>query len=126
MPRFDLLASDPRSGIASPPDTAQSGELRRLGSYNRITVQTTRGCPWDRCTLFDLNFCPRHMTVDQLEEGVMGLWRHCWNSQALADRKAHYRGLLRARGMRPGRESADLYYPVPENTRPEELAPQAP
>lgn len=320
MPRFDLLASDPRSGVASPPDTAQSGELRRLGPYNRITIQTTRGCPWDcdfcaasklygpryrikpvekvlaeidmvrslwrrpfiefaddntfvnkawskrllrelagrdvryftetdvsladddelldllypsgcrqvligfesprraslegldrvnwkagrcghyleaiekiqsrgvsvcgcfivgldsdttetfaeliefidcsrllevqvtiltpfpgtrlyqrfldegrllypgawdRCTLFDLNFRPRHMTVDQLEEGVMGLWRHCWNSQALADRKAHYRNLLRARGMRPGRESADLYYPVPENAQPEEPARQA-
>ncbi len=80
---------------------------------------------WDRCTLFDLNFRPRHMTVDQLEEGVMGLWRHCWNSQALADRKAHYRNLLRARGMRPGRESADLYYPVPENAQPEEPARQA-
>ena len=125
MPRFDLLASDPRSGMASLPDSAQSGELRRLGSCNRITVQTTRGCPWDRCTLFDLNFRPRHMTAGQLEEGVMGLWRHCWNSQALADRKAHYRNLLRARGMRPGRESADLYYPVPENAQPEESAPQA-
>ncbi len=52
---------------------------------------------WDRCTLFDLNFRPRGMTVEQLEDGVMQLWRDCWNGDALAVRKAHYQRLLRAR-----------------------------
>ncbi|MBI3405144.1 MAG: B12-binding domain-containing radical SAM protein [Acidobacteria bacterium] len=52
---------------------------------------------WDHCTLFDVNFQPRGMTVEQLEEGVMQLWRDCWNAQALAERKRHYRQLLRAR-----------------------------
>jgi radical SAM superfamily enzyme YgiQ (UPF0313 family) len=52
---------------------------------------------WDRCTLFDANFRPRGMTVEQLEEGVMRLWRECWNAQALAWRKRHYRNLLRER-----------------------------
>jgi radical SAM superfamily enzyme YgiQ (UPF0313 family) len=51
---------------------------------------------WDRCTLFDVNFRPRGMSVEQLEEGLMGLWRETWNAQALAQRKQHYRELLRA------------------------------
>jgi radical SAM superfamily enzyme YgiQ (UPF0313 family) len=52
---------------------------------------------WERCTLFDLNFRPLRMSVEQLEEGVMALWRDCWNAEALAARKRHYRGLLEAR-----------------------------
>jgi len=52
---------------------------------------------WDRCTLFDVNLRPRGMTVDQLEEGVMRLWRETWSAQALAFRKRHYRTLLRNR-----------------------------
>ena len=52
---------------------------------------------WDRCTLFDVNFRPKHMSVEQLEDGVMQLWRDCWNGEAFARRKQHYRDLLRAR-----------------------------
>ncbi len=29
------------------PDPAISGTLHRLGPYNRIPIQTSRGCPWD-------------------------------------------------------------------------------
>jgi len=49
------------------------------------------------------------MTVEQLEDGVMQLWRDCWNAAAFTRRKNHYRDLLRARhgaGNRP--HSADL------------------
>jgi radical SAM superfamily enzyme YgiQ (UPF0313 family) len=52
---------------------------------------------WDRCTLFDLNFRPRGMSVEQLEEGVMQLWRDTWNGDAFSRRKRHYRELLRDR-----------------------------
>ncbi len=52
---------------------------------------------WDRCTLFDVNLRPLQMSVEQLEEGVMQLWRETWNAQALTIRKRHYRDLLRAR-----------------------------
>ena len=78
---------------------------------------------WDRCTLFDLNFRPRGMTVDQLEDNVMQLWRDCWNGDALAARKSHYQRLLRARrgtSESPGPDSAasqydaaNKYFPVP-------------
>ena len=64
---------------------------------------------WDRCTLFDLNFRPRRMTVDQLEDGVMQLWRDCWNADAFTRRKNHYRDLLRARrGSGSGANPADV------------------
>jgi radical SAM superfamily enzyme YgiQ (UPF0313 family) len=62
---------------------------------------------WDRCTLFDLNFRPRRMSVEQLEEGVMQLWRTTWNTEALASRKRHYRQLLRSRRAQLGRDLPD-------------------
>ena len=70
---------------------------------------------WDRCTLFDVNFTPRGMTVEQLEEGMMQLWRDTWNAEAFAARKRYYRELLRARrGSASHAEAeADLYYALP-------------
>jgi radical SAM superfamily enzyme YgiQ (UPF0313 family) len=76
---------------------------------------------WERCTLFDVNFRPRGMTVEQLEEGVMRLWQDAWNAQALAWRKRYYRQLQRARVERtaPHRERGGLsdeteeYYALP-------------
>jgi hypothetical protein len=45
--------------------------------------------------------------VEQLEEGVMDLWRDTWNKEALAFRKRHYRQLLRARREQVGQEVPD-------------------
>jgi radical SAM superfamily enzyme YgiQ (UPF0313 family) len=77
---------------------------------------------WDRCTLFDLNFRPLRMSVEQLEEGVMGLWRDCWNAEALAARKRHYRHVLRARferaeGDTPGGSTSGLPMPLRVNSQ---------
>src|SRR5262249_19126903 len=77
--------------------------------YQRLLAEGRLLYPgaWDRCTLFDLNFRPRGMSVEQLEEGVMQLWRDTWNAQARAERKRHYRQLLRSRRERPGPEIPD-------------------
>ena len=86
--------------------------------YDRLLAEGRLLYPgaWDRCTLFDVNFVPRGMTVEQLEEGVMRLWRDTWNAEAFAARKRHYRDLLRARrgqaGM-PGDAEADLFFALP-------------
>ncbi|MCC2667860.1 MAG: putative methyltransferase [Armatimonadetes bacterium] len=79
--------------------------------YQRLAAEGRLLYPgaWDRCTLFDVNYRPRGMTVEQLEEGVMQLWRDTWNAQALAWRKQHYRQLLRAR-----REA--IRWPLPDET----------
>lgn len=50
---------------------------------------------WDRCTLFDVNFRPKGMTVEQLEDGLVSLWQDTWNAQAFTERKRHYRQILR-------------------------------
>src|SRR5262249_1196701 len=46
LPRFDLLQHVRPAGAALPAPEV-SGELHRLGAYNRIPIQTSRGCPWD-------------------------------------------------------------------------------
>ena len=76
---------------------------------------------WDRCTLFDVNFRPRGMSVEQLEEGVMQLWRDTWNHAAFARRKRYYRELLRARQAHPGQHPLDEveeFYAVPAGAGP--------
>jgi radical SAM superfamily enzyme YgiQ (UPF0313 family) len=52
---------------------------------------------WDRCTLFDVNFRPRHLSVERLEDELMRLWRDTWNADAFAWRKRYYRELLYGR-----------------------------
>lgn len=49
---------------------------------------------WGRCTLFDINHRPAGMTVEQLEDGLVSLWRDLWNDRALAARRAHYRSIV--------------------------------
>ncbi len=47
LPRFDLLARVPAPPADALPAPAVSGALHRLAPYNRIPIQTSRGCPWD-------------------------------------------------------------------------------
>jgi radical SAM superfamily enzyme YgiQ (UPF0313 family) len=85
---------------------------RRLEAEGRLLYPGA----WDHCTLFDLNFRPRGMSVEELEDGVVGLWRDIWNGAALAERKRYYRQLMRARREVPGRvvdDEAEDYFAVP-------------
>jgi hypothetical protein len=52
------------------------------------------------------------MSVEQLEEGVMGLWQDTWNAEAFSRRKRHYRDLLRSRPGRPTHETEE-YFALP-------------
>ena len=45
---------------------------------------------WDRCTLFDVTFEPKRMSVRDLEEGLMYLFRELYNDRVYAKRKRHY------------------------------------
>src|SRR6185369_2518155 len=67
--------------------------------YQRLAAEGRLLYPgaWDRCTLFDINFRPRGMSVEELEDGVMKLWRDTWNAQSFTRRKRDYRALLRTR-----------------------------
>ncbi len=46
---------------------------------------------WDRCTLFDINFVPRNMTVEQLEDGGAWLGSQVYGEDAYSRRKNHYK-----------------------------------
>ncbi len=91
--------------------------------YDRLLAEGRLLYPgaWDRCTLFDVNFRPRGMTVEQLEDGLMQLWRDTWNAEAFAFRKRYYRQLLRARHEQTGyvpagrtaHDEADLFFALP-------------
>jgi radical SAM superfamily enzyme YgiQ (UPF0313 family) len=96
---FDTLAEFiERSGLLEVQITALT-PFPGTRLYDRLLAEgrLLRPGAWDRCTLFDVNYRPLRMSVDQLEEGLMRLWRETWSAQALAERKRHYRMLLSAR-----------------------------
>lgn len=45
---------------------------------------------WDRCTLFDVTYVPKRMSVRDLEEGLMFLFRELYNDRVYAQRKRHF------------------------------------
>src|SRR5262249_48566589 len=52
---------------------------------------------WERCTLFDVTYQPRGMTVEQLEEGMCWLFREIYNEREYTRRKRHYMELVKER-----------------------------
>jgi radical SAM superfamily enzyme YgiQ (UPF0313 family) len=64
---------------------------RRLKSEGRIL----RDRAWDLCTLFDINFQPRNMTVAELQSGFMSLVKQLYNAEETATRRAGFRTRLR-------------------------------
>lgn len=50
---------------------------------------------WDSCTLFDVNFKPKNMSVHDLEKGLLWLFREIYSEAAFSKRKGHYMNLLR-------------------------------
>lgn len=52
---------------------------------------------WDRCTLFDVNYRPAQMSVEELEEGFVWLASKVYCDTEFNRRKRHYMDLTRAR-----------------------------
>ena len=52
---------------------------------------------WDRCTLFDVNFRPKRMSVDELEEGFRWLACDVYSDKEFNRRKRHYMDLVKCR-----------------------------
>jgi radical SAM superfamily enzyme YgiQ (UPF0313 family) len=50
---------------------------------------------WDRCTLFDVNYTPRRMTVKELEEGLRWLFGEIYNEREFTRRKRHYMEIVK-------------------------------
>jgi radical SAM superfamily enzyme YgiQ (UPF0313 family) len=64
--------------------------------YDRLLAEGRLLYPgaWERCTLFDVNFRPRQMSPERLEDELMALWQSTYNAAAFAERKRYYRRLL--------------------------------
>lgn len=57
---------------------------------------------WDRCTLFDVNYRPKQMSVEELEEGFRWLAGEVYSDRDFNRRKRHYMDLVKARGRAEG------------------------
>jgi len=51
---------------------------------------------WDRCTLFDVNYRPSKMTVEELESGIRWLFSEVYNETQYIRRKRHYMEIVKA------------------------------
>jgi radical SAM superfamily enzyme YgiQ (UPF0313 family) len=51
---------------------------------------------WDRCTLFDVNYVPKNMTVTELEDGMRWLFGEIYNDREFNKRKRNYIDIVKA------------------------------
>ncbi len=67
--------------------------------YQRLAREGRLLAPryWDRCTLFDVNFVPKHMSVGELESGLRWLFGEIYNDRELARRRRHAMDIIKAR-----------------------------
>ncbi len=72
------------------PGTALHARLKREGRLLREKY-------WERCTLFDVNFVPKRMTVEDLEGGLEYLMQSLYSAEETERRKRHFASLVRAR-----------------------------
>lgn len=56
---------------------------------------------WNKCTLFDVNFVPQHMSPQALQQGLVDLARRLYHPDFVHDRRERYIDELRANGLRP-------------------------
>lgn len=78
----------------------------RLKQEGRII----RDKAWELCTLFDINFIPRNMTVGDLQAGFLKLAKHLYSAEETQTRRRRFKRMLRT--------SSNF---GPRITRPEEL-----
>jgi len=79
---------------------------RRLLQEGRLLREKA----WETCTLFDINFRPRGMTVEQLQQGFLKLVKQLYSTEETAARRRAFRHQLRyslhfGRAVRPTDEA---------------------
>jgi radical SAM superfamily enzyme YgiQ (UPF0313 family) len=65
--------------------------------YQRLLAEKRilREKAWELCTLFDINFVPRNMSVAELQSGFLDLARRLYSAEETAERRAHFKRMLR-------------------------------
>ena len=69
----------------------------RLKSEGRLLDETA----WEKCTLFDVNFMPKQMSVSELEQGLIELGTCLYSEEATRVRTRAFRRQLRRSPRRP-------------------------
>jgi radical SAM superfamily enzyme YgiQ (UPF0313 family) len=70
------------------PGTPLYHRLRREGRIIREGA-------WELCTLFDINFRPKNMTVDELQNGFLMLAEELYSAEETTGRRRKFRNMLR-------------------------------
>jgi radical SAM superfamily enzyme YgiQ (UPF0313 family) len=87
------------------PGTPLYGRLKDEGRLLRERA-------WELCTLFDINFQPRGMSVEQLQNGFVHLARRLYSAEETGERRKKFKERLRTspnfRKSRHGNESTKL------------------
>lgn len=75
----------------------------RLKNENRLLKQEA----WERCTLFDLNFVPKKMSVDELKSGFTDLLKRTYDASFVKERRnsfySNYKGSIKKRANQKNR-----------------------
>src|SRR5690348_3823917 len=69
---------------------------RRLKAEGRLIEETA----WEKCTLFDVNITPRHMSPRELEAGLLELGKRLYSDQAKRRRNHNFRRQMRGQRVR--------------------------
>jgi radical SAM superfamily enzyme YgiQ (UPF0313 family) len=64
---------------------------RRLRQEGRILQDKA----WELCTLFDINFQPKNMSVAELQSGFLDLVKRLYSTEETAERRAKFKRMLR-------------------------------
>ena len=65
---------------------------RRLKAEGRII----RDRAWELCTLFDINFTPKNMSVDQLQAGFLQLVKELYSAEETQTRRRRFKQMLKS------------------------------
>ena len=65
--------------------------------YHRLKEEgrIIRDRAWELCTLFDINFTPKDMTVEQLQSGFLHLVKRLYSTEETSDRRRKFKASLK-------------------------------
>jgi len=65
--------------------------------YNRLKSEgrLLKDKYWDRCTLFDINFRPKNMSIEELEKGLLWLFGEIYTEKEYLKRKRYYMDIIK-------------------------------
>lgn len=63
----------------------------RLKNEGRVL----RDRAWELCTLFDINYQPKNMSVDELQNGFLGLVKQLYSAEETHERRSNFKRMLK-------------------------------